>query len=68
LKIAPVKDFTKKVQEIRAKAVKLGSTAIISPRASIDGGDLINLGFTVAEALDMVIFNKLDESTTNLLK
>jgi len=68
LKLSPVKDFTKKVQELRAKAVKLGSTAIISPRASIDGGDLINLGFTVAQALDMVIFNKLDEATIKLLK
>jgi cobaltochelatase CobS len=68
LKLSPVKDFCKKVQELRAKAVKLGSTAIISPRASIDGGDLINLGFSLSEALDMVIFNKLDEATTNLLK
>ena len=61
-------DFSAKVQALRAKATKLGIKDIISPRASINGAKLIRAGFTEAQALDMVIFNKMDEATVKLLK
>lgn len=68
MNLANNKDFCKKVQALRAKAIKLGSNAIISPRATFDGCDLLEIGFSEAEALDLVIFNKLDENSVNLLK
>lgn len=68
LEISPNKDFCKKVQGLRAKALKLGINAIITPRDSRDGGTMINHGFTEEEALNYCIFNKLSKDEANLLK
>ena len=62
------KPFTKKVQELRRKAEVKGLNVIISPRASINGGKLIEAGFTEAEALNMVLFNKISKAEAEALK
>jgi len=43
IELSPVKEFAKKVQELRAKADKLGIKAIITPRDSRDGGIMIKV-------------------------
>jgi cobaltochelatase CobS len=67
MNISPNKEFTKIVQELRKKASKKGMSIIISPRASINGGKLINVGFTNEEALNMAIFNKLSQQEKEAL-
>ena len=66
--IAPAPEFTEEVIKLRHKAEKLKLKAIISPRASLNGGKLILCGFSTEEALQMTIFDKLDQNTQNLLK
>ena len=67
MNISPNKEFTKIVQKLREKASKKGMSIIISPRASINGGKLINVGFTTEEALNMAIFNKLSSGEKEAL-
>jgi midasin (ATPase involved in ribosome maturation) len=67
MNISPNKEFTKVVQELRKKASKKGMSIIISPRASINGGKLINANFSTDEALNMVIFNKLSQQEKEAL-
>ena len=50
------KDWTKTVQELREKAFDLKLQIVISPRASIKGGQLLQAGFKFDEVLDMVVF------------
>jgi cobaltochelatase CobS len=67
MNISPNKEFTKIVQELRKKASRKGMSIIISPRASINGGKLINANFSTDEALNMVIFNKLSQQEKEAL-
>jgi MoxR-like ATPase len=67
LNISPNKEFTKIVQKLREKASKKGMSIIISPRASINGGKLVNANFSTDEALNMVIFNKLSQQEKEAL-
>jgi MoxR-like ATPase len=67
MNISPNKEFTKVVQELRKKASKKGMSIIISPRASINGGKLINANFSTDDALNMVIFNKLSQQEKEAL-
>lgn len=62
------KQFTATIQKLRAKAEIKGLNVIISPRASINGGKLIEAGFTEAEALDMVLFNKISKAEAEALQ
>lgn len=36
---------------------------IVSPRASMDGADLLDAGFGISEVVDMVILKGVDEDT-----
>jgi cobaltochelatase CobS len=67
LNISPNKGFTKVVQDLRKAASRKGMSIIISPRASINGGKLVNANFSTDEALDMVIFNKLSQQEKEAL-
>ena len=67
MNISPNKEFTKIVQKLREKASKKGMSIIISPRASINGGKLVNANFSTDEALNMVIFNKLSQQEKEAL-
>lgn len=44
------------INKIRSNAEKQGIKTIVSPRASIDGADLLEAGFDIGEVLEMVIF------------
>lgn len=61
-------DFAKLVQDLRKKAESKGLDCVISPRASINGSKLIAAGFSIGEALDMVIFNKLSANDSKILR
>jgi hypothetical protein len=61
-------EFCGMVQDLRKKAEVKGLDCVISPRASINGSKLILAGFTINEALDMVIFNKLSANDAKILK
>jgi hypothetical protein len=67
MNVSPNKEFTKIVQKLRERARRKGMSIIISPRASINGGKLINAGFTTEEALNMAIFNKLSSGEKEAL-
>ena len=57
------------IKKIRANAEKQGIKTIISPRASMDGADLLDGGFTVKEVLNMTIFKGQDKDIqTKLLQ
>lgn len=63
-RIAPNTQWCFHVQEIRRKVHHLGLKHVVSPRATIDGGKLINGGdFTWEEVEQMVLFKGLDELT-----
>jgi hypothetical protein len=49
------------VDNIRRNAEKSGVKVIISPRASMDGADLLEGGFSFEQTLDMVIFKGCDK-------
>lgn len=68
-KIAPNKEWCKHVQAIRARANTLQLKHVISPRATISGGDLLNSQmFTWDEVEAMVLFRDLDTLTIAKLK
>lgn len=56
LSLSSNETWTLKVQAMREKAFELKLQIVISPRASIKGGQLLAMGFTETEVLDMVIF------------
>ena len=67
--IAPNIEWTKYVQSIRAKANALTVKHVFSPRASLQGGKLINSkDFTWEEVESMVLFKGLDSLTINKIK
>lgn len=67
MNISPNKEFTKVIQALREKAKRKGINVIISPRASINGGKLVNANFTTEQALNMVLFNKLSQQEKEVL-
>lgn len=62
-KIAPVRDWTRLVQATRKRVNELQIRHVISPRASIIGGKLIEAGFPVDDVKKMVLFKGLDSIT-----
>ena len=56
LKISGNKDWTKKVQKIRKVIFDLKERVICSPRASIRGSVLIELGWSEEDILDSLVF------------
>jgi len=49
------------IQQMRNNAEKYDIKIIISPRACIDGADLLDAGFKVKEVLDMVVFKGVSD-------
>lgn len=63
------KEWYSIVNKIRKNAEDNGIKIIISPRACMDGADLIDGGFSVKEVIDMTIFKGCNEDIrTKLLK
>ena len=60
--ISPNKDFTGKVQALRATANRNKLRVVISPRLSITGGKLLAAGFTEEEALHVCLGAKISET------
>jgi len=57
------------INKIRSNAEKQGIKTIVSPRASIDGADLLEAGFDISEVLEMVIFKGVNKDIqTKLLE
>lgn len=51
------------IQKIRDNAKSQGIKMIISPRASMDGADLLDAGFKVEDVIDMVVMKGADDDT-----
>lgn len=57
------------ISQIRTNIEKTGTKLIVSPRASMDGADLLDIGFSVKDVLDMVVFKGASKDIrTKLLK
>lgn len=68
-KIAPNKVWASHVQSVRAKISKLGLRHVVSPRATIKGGAMINSKeFTWDETESMVLFRGLDQLTIDKIR
>lgn len=62
-RIAPNKHWTQHVQSIRRKVEKLKLKVVVSPRASINGGRLLNSkAFTWEQVEKMTVFRGLDQA------
>ena len=66
--LAPNKGWCKKVQAFRKKVVDKKIRTVISPRATIIGGQLLANGVTELEVMELVIFKGLNQEERNLLK
>lgn len=51
------------IQKIRVNAKSQGIKMIISPRASMDGADLLDAGFKIEDVIDMVVMKGADDDT-----
>lgn len=57
------------IRKMRDNAKKFGLKVIISPRASMQGADLLDAGFHFSDVLNMVVYKGLsDEIKTQLIK
>ena len=57
------------IGKIRTNIEKTGTKLIVSPRASMDGADLLDIGFSIKDVLDMVVFKGASKDIkTKLLK
>lgn len=56
-------DWTRIVNKIRENISKFGIKMIVSPRASMDGADLLDGGFSFEDVLEMCIFKGCDDDT-----
>lgn len=56
-------DWTKIINKIRENIAKFGVKMIVSPRASMDGADLLDGGFSFEEVLEMCVFKGCDDDT-----
>lgn len=63
LELAPNQKFGKKVQKIREIVFEREIRMVVSPRASIKGGTLLEAGFSEEEVLDMLVFKGVDQAT-----
>lgn len=59
--------WLKIINSIRRNAESKGVKIIISPRASMDGADLLEIGFTTKEVLEMVVFKGCDRDVQTKL-
>lgn len=61
-------EISHQVQKIREIAENRDLNCVISPRASYDAAKLVNAGFSISDALDFTIFNKLTPNEILILK
>lgn len=66
--LAPDKNWCKKVQAFRKKASDKQIRTVISPRATIMGGQLMAQGVSEKDVMELVIFKGLNQEERNLLK
>lgn len=66
-KLTDNKDWYAVIKNLRSNADKYGTKIIISPRASMDGADLLDAGFTIEDVLDMVVFKGVTKDVKDLL-
>lgn len=57
------KEWLEIINKIRKNIEKQGIKMIVSPRASMQGADLLDNGFSYEEVLDMVVFKGVDLDT-----
>lgn len=68
-KLTGNKEWVDVIKKIRSNANKQGIKIVISPRASMDGADLLEQGFSMREVVEMVVLKGRDSDTkTKLLK
>lgn len=68
-KLTGNKEWIEVIKKIRQNANKQGIKIVISPRASMDGADLLEQGFSMEEVVDMVVLKGRDSDTkVKLLK
>ena len=67
LALAPNKDWCIKVQAIRKRAIEKRVKTVISPRATIMGGQLLNAGMREKKVMDIVIHKGLTRDEINLI-
>ena len=63
LAISPNKQWTKRVQAIRAAVYALKKKVMVSPRSSLRGAKLLALGWTPERVEDVCIWNATDKQT-----
>lgn len=68
LAISANTEWTKRVQAWRQRALDLRLKVVISPRASITGGELLNAGYSQSDVEEMTIFCGLSEEIKNKIK
>lgn len=66
-KLTGNEDWYAVIKKLRSNADKYGTKIIISPRASMDGADLLDAGFTIEDVLDMVVFKGVTKDVKDLL-
>lgn len=66
--LASNKDWCKKVQAFRRKVEQKRIRTIVSPRATIIGGQLLSNGVTEKDVMELLIYKGLNQEERNLLK
>lgn len=66
--LASNKAWCKKVQAIRRKVADKKIRTVVSPRATIMGGQLLANGITEAEIMELLIYKGMNQEERNLLK
>jgi MoxR-like ATPase len=67
LELSPVKEWCRYIQKVREVVAKAGIKMIVSPRASISGGNAILAGFTPEEARDMYVLKGADPKVAEIV-
>lgn len=65
--LAQNNEWLKIINKMRKNIEQFGLKVIISPRASMQGADLLEAGFSVEEVLEMCIYKGLNSDTKNKL-
>jgi len=66
--LASNKAWCNKVQTIRKKVAEKKIRTVVSPRATIIGGQLLANGITEAEVMELLIYKGMNQEERNLLK
>lgn len=66
--IAPNKEWCKKVQAIRKRVSEKKIRAIVSPRATVTGGNLLNAGMNEEQVMKMTIYKGLTQDEIAMMQ